>query len=61
MKKYVLMLLGVVGVSMLGGVGVVYSLLTSAPMTVTRQNSIPQTMVAGGGDDEDTAIAVTIR
>ena len=36
MKKYVLMIVGLVGVSVLGGVGVVYSLINSAPMHVSR-------------------------
>jgi hypothetical protein len=36
MKKYILMIVGLVGVSVLGGAGVVYSLINSAPMHVSR-------------------------
>ncbi len=36
MKKYILMIVGLLGVSVLGGAGVVYSLINSAPMQVSR-------------------------
>lgn len=36
MRNYILMIVGLLGVSVLGGVGVVYSLINSAPLQVSR-------------------------
>ena len=41
MKKYILLFSGVVLASVFGMIGVVYSLFTSAPIEITRQNTVP--------------------
>lgn len=36
MRKYILMITGLIGVSVLGGIGVLYSLVHSAPLQVSN-------------------------
>jgi hypothetical protein len=42
MKKYILMVVGIVGLSVIGFAGVAYSLIASAPMEISRQERAPQ-------------------
>ena len=43
MEKYILMIGGIIVASIVGGVGVMYSLITSAPFSITRQDTLPAT------------------